>query len=126
MSLSLYPRMLCQVFWSQVEYKIVCFISFIHTLDTLPNFLSFGKCKVMFRPRLLANMFERRNLNVVSTLFFTLRMTDCVKLLHEISNLSHRALFINSIKLLSLRNRKEGMHVLFHLRLTSCFSYQRF
>ena len=25
--LSLYPRMLCHVFWSQVEYKIVCFIS---------------------------------------------------------------------------------------------------
>ena len=24
-----YPRMLCQVFWSQVEYKIVCFISLI-------------------------------------------------------------------------------------------------
>ena len=22
-----YPRMLCHVFWSQVEYKIVCFIS---------------------------------------------------------------------------------------------------
>ena len=21
-----YPRMLCHVFWSQVEYKIVCFI----------------------------------------------------------------------------------------------------
>ena len=26
MQLSLYPRMLCHVFWSQVEYKIVCFI----------------------------------------------------------------------------------------------------
>ena len=24
--MSLYPRMLCHVFWSQVEYKIVCFI----------------------------------------------------------------------------------------------------
>ena len=22
-----YPRMLCHIFWSQVEYKIVCFIS---------------------------------------------------------------------------------------------------
>ena len=22
-----YPRMLCHVFWNQVEYKIVCFIS---------------------------------------------------------------------------------------------------
>ena len=27
-----YPRMLCHVFWSQVEYKIVCFISYrLHT-----------------------------------------------------------------------------------------------
>ena len=25
-----YPRMLCHVFWSQVEYKIVCFISWVH------------------------------------------------------------------------------------------------
>ena len=27
MQLLLYPKMLCHIFWSQVEYKIVCFIS---------------------------------------------------------------------------------------------------
>ena len=32
-----YPRMLCHVFWSQVEYKIVCFISSARRLA----FLSF-------------------------------------------------------------------------------------
>ena len=33
-----YPRMLCHVFWSQVEYKIVCFISVDGTLHSLVSY----------------------------------------------------------------------------------------
>ena len=55
-----YPRMLCHVFWSQVEYKIVCFIYWLKMtnfrgrggikmvmIETRGNFVIAGSMKVV-------------------------------------------------------------------------------
>ena len=38
MQLSFNPRMLCHIFWSQVEYKIVCFIYYYYDEGLLIHF----------------------------------------------------------------------------------------
>ena len=50
-----YPRMLCHVFWSQVEYKIVCFISLFDDIDLYPQTIILGAWDINTPDFLLIN-----------------------------------------------------------------------
>ena len=63
-----YPRMLCHVFWSQVEYKIVCFI-LENLLKDLKGFKLIERLEVTFEKDTIVSKTGKR-VSIYKTAFF--------------------------------------------------------
>ena len=54
-----YPRMLCYVFWSQIEYRIVCFITPTNYISLEKEFIVESESFYMLENILISQFYEQ-------------------------------------------------------------------